>query len=276
MSETTLGVDFSVWQDDNSTPQMMDCYKARREGAVFAFVKASQNVRLDPDFVMNWQHTKDAGLVRGTYHFMDWSKPALDQARFYAGVLAADPGDMLVLDYECRTGIPSPGTARQAAHDFLVEIMRLTGKIPLLYTSPSFWAEHGSSDSWWAQFPLWIAHYYASKPKIPAPWINWTFWQYTDKGDGLRYGAESKQLDMNYFNGNAEALANFVSGQPFTPPDIPEQVYVVSASNIRNRPVIAESSDVGDLTQGAQLPVIGQEGDWWKVGLYVHKSVARP
>src|SRR3972149_1412778 len=97
------GIDISKWQDDNSTPQMMDFGKAYAAGARFVFIKASQATWLDQDFVLNWANAKRAGLLRGAYHYMDWTKPALDQARLFAGVLAGDGGGGApVLGYEGR------------------------------------------------------------------------------------------------------------------------------------------------------------------------------
>ncbi len=54
-----------------------------------------------------------------------------------------------------------------------------------------------------------------SKPKELEPWKSagktWTFWQYTQNGDGLAYGAESKSIDLNWFNGDLDALKKFAS-----------------------------------------------------------------
>lgn len=212
--ERVLGIDVSRWQDNNSTPQQIDFAKARQAGAQFVFIKASQACWLDEDFVWNWKAAKDAGLWRGAYHYLDWTRPALDQARFFAGVLEKDPGEFPpVLDYECRTNIPRPGTARLACKTFLEELTRLIWHPPLalpgLYTGPSYWKEFGSADQYWSKYWLWIANYYKQAPDVPKPWTSWTFWQYTDIGDGLAFGAESKELDMNWFNGGLQALQRF-------------------------------------------------------------------
>ena len=37
----------------------------------------------------------------------------------------------------------------------------------------------------------------------------WTFWQYTASGDGPAFGAESKAIDVNLFNGSMEDLKKF-------------------------------------------------------------------
>ena len=47
------GIDVSVWQDDNSTPQKMDFSKAKAAGARFVFIKACERGFIDPDFIYN-------------------------------------------------------------------------------------------------------------------------------------------------------------------------------------------------------------------------------
>jgi len=58
--------------------------------------------------------------------------------------------------------------------------------------------------AYFKQYPLWIANYGVDSPLVPAPWDKneWTLWQITDNGDGALYGVESKNIDLNYFNGD--------------------------------------------------------------------------
>jgi lysozyme len=137
---------------------------------------------------------------------MDWTKPAEQQADFFSGLLAKDPGEIPpVLDYEYRVGIPSAGTARLECKAFLERVRANLGKTPIIYTGNDYWKNYGSADAYWTQYPLWIA-YPAAAPIWPAPWTTWLFWQYSWKGDGLLYGAESLEMDMNYFQGDSAKL----------------------------------------------------------------------
>jgi len=144
----------------------------------------------------------------------------------------------------------------------------------MLYTSPGYWAEYGSTDSYWRQFPLWLAHYGVTLPTIPKPWLAYTFWQYTDSGDGLRFGAESKELDMDVFAGDEAALKAFANGQTPPQPTLPRLIKTATACNVRNAPRIATTTDVGDLATGKTLSVAGDAGEFWEVKLYVGKSVS--
>lgn len=220
-----LGIDVSHWQDDKSTAQKMDFKKAAKNGAKFVFIKVSERGALDRDFEYNWEAAKDAGLLRGGYHFLRWDLSGLMQARIFSEVLQDDPGELPpVADFEApRSGSLYPSNALLL--QFLEEVETKLGRKPILYTSPGYWDVHGRNkytkqfDAKWAYYPLWVAHYFkeyqpnVSKPKDMEPWTSagksWTFWQYTANGDGLAYGAESKSIDLNWFNGDLEALYKF-------------------------------------------------------------------
>jgi len=204
---TVLGIDISRWQDDNSTPQMMDFNKSRNAGAHFAFIKASQSTWMDSDIIQNWQHAKDAGMPRGAYHFLDWTTTGTAQGRFFAGVLKNDSGELTpVIDFECRTNNQGKKIATAELYAICNTVELALGRQVMIYTGPSYWREFwdGTHYDYFASRPLWIANYEVAKPSIPTPWKTWTFWQYTSKGDGLKFGAESKDLDMDYYNGTID------------------------------------------------------------------------
>ncbi len=82
-----LGVDISHWQ---GSP---DFTKMKNAGATFVYCKASQNQWEDDTFRTNWAAAKEAGLLRGAYHFYDMrsgSKSPKEQAEFFSNVLAED------------------------------------------------------------------------------------------------------------------------------------------------------------------------------------------
>ena len=222
------GIDISHWQNDQSTPQKMNFTKAVKMGAKFVYIKVSERGGIDSDFEYNWKAAKDAGLLRGGYHFLRWNLSGLTQARIFSNILEDDPGELPpCADFEApNLGSLYPSNA--LLEQFLVEVETILDKKPMLYTSPGYWNIHGRNkytkmfDTKWAYYPLWIAHYMktytpgVSKPAELEPWKSsnktWTFWQYTNMGDGLAYGAESKTIDLNWFNGTLEELKKFASG----------------------------------------------------------------
>lgn len=211
MSEMTLGIDVSTWQDAESTPQHVDFTKAAAMGDRFVFVKSSQALFVDTDWVWNWKPAKEAGLLRGAYHFLTWNVPGVKQAEFMWNVIQNDPGELpMVADYEYQLGTSSTSMALGVLYSFLERIHTLSGRLPIIYTSWGFWRSYGSKSLEYALYPLWLAQYTTSMyPTVPAPWKEYRFWQYTDKGDGKAHGMESAGLDMNRFAGTYADLLTF-------------------------------------------------------------------
>jgi len=235
MAVNALGIDVSVWDDNNSTPQMVDFNKAKSAGASFVFMKSSQGVALDQDFVMNWQNAGNAGILRGVYHYLDMvHKPAnktanqwaIDQAVFLWGVVKNLKLNFpAVCDYEDAGGLPA-GTVRLAFKTFLDSFFTLSGVRCIVYTGSGFWSINGSADQYWLQYPVWWAQYYYQNvpagPKLAPPFTSWLFWQYSDKGDGPTYGCESKQVDLNYYNGTVAQLYQYAN-VPLPIPGTPDK-----------------------------------------------------
>jgi lysozyme len=235
-TDRALGIDVSLWQDNNSTPQMVDFDKAKLAGASFVFIKASQAQYLDPDFVMNWQNAGNSKMLRGAYHFLDFkNKPAnktpiqwaSDQAAFFWGTMRNLKSELpLVVDYE-DAGSLSAAELKAALKQFLEVYFALTKTRLMLYTSRGFWTAYGSNDAYWLQYPLWIAQYYyealPANPTLPQPFTKWLFWQYLEKGDGVKYGCESKYVDLNLFNGTVTQLYQYAH-VPLPPPLDPVKV----------------------------------------------------
>ena len=220
-----LGIDVSHWQDDKSTAQKIDFEKAVQKGVKFVFIKVSERGKIDEDFEYNWQAAKEAGLLRGGYHYLRWDLSGLLQARIFSDILLDDPGELPpVADFEApRLGSRYPSNALLL--QFLEEVETKLNRRPILYTSPGYWSIHGRDkitrqfDVKWTYYTLWVAHYVnpyragVSKPKEMEPWASsgkeWTFWQYTATANGPAYGAESKGIDLNWFNGSEAELYKF-------------------------------------------------------------------
>lgn len=266
-----LGCDVSTWQDADSTPQRMNFEKTVQMGAKFVFIKASQSIWLDQDFVYNWDAAGRAGLPRGAYHYFTWDKPAIEQARFFSGLLKQDCGELSpVLDYECRAGVPARASAIQRAKIFVEEVEQLLGKPMQVYTSNGFWGEYGSIHAFWAARKLWLASYGVITPKVPAPWTRWEFWQYTDRGPGLAFGAESLQIDLNWWNGTQAEFDAVYGGNPDLPPGPsgpPTRTVIITALwglRVRTEPNTI-SRVLKTLRYGSEVRVIDQPGDWLKL-----------
>jgi lysozyme len=238
-----LGADVSKYQNNPYTPQRPDFKKLKDGGVKFVIIRASQNVSIDPDFIYNWNAAKDAGLIRGSYHFHEYrqgiAKPTIEQARFYASVLGNEPGDIPpIVDYERPNDqwpeLP-PREVGLANLEIWYKYMDTNHKKGMFYSNPNTilynLRPRYDSGAFLLEHSLWIAQYYyklnaagkVSEPRqhcatiadigIRQPshynWADWTFWQFGTPSVGLALGMESREIDLDIFNGDEAALRKF-------------------------------------------------------------------
>jgi len=212
--ETVLGADFSAWQ------AKVDWLKVAAANFKFAFIKATEHTGYkSPEFTRQWLGAKEAGLLRGAYHF--WAPdmgPAKQQAEFFVRVMGPlGPGDLPpVLDVEWVAKERMPKLPKGEAliawiRAWCERVEELTGRWPVIYTGPQFWKEFLLAaglecaqvlSSW----PLWCAAYAASLPDAPMksmPDWKWTFWQFTGSG---QVPGVSGHCDVNLFRGSLDDL----------------------------------------------------------------------
>ncbi|MBM3151559.1 MAG: hypothetical protein FJZ96_05040 [Chloroflexi bacterium] len=203
---TLLGLDLSKWNG------AWNASKAKEAGVVYVFIKASQAVHMDPRFEEHWKKAKDAGLLRGAYHYLDYTEPAATQADYFIDAIAADPGELpSVVDYEEKRTDGDYNLCRSYLRDFLKQLQS-RGVKPMIYTSRGFWTKYGDTSESWLQYPLWLANWLNTEsPALPSPWTKWAFWQYTSDGDGQSVGTESARVDMNRFAGSLDELKSFAA-----------------------------------------------------------------
>ena len=206
------GVDISKWQGN------WDATVAKEAGSAFVFIKASQSKYTDPYFISNWQKASEAELMIGAYHYLDYSISGAEQADYFADIVDTYQCNLPpIVDFEKH--IPNHGHwPVEFLRDFVTRMI-YRGYTPIVYTSSDFWLNFGEKDEYWAQFPLWLAQDMEEEPQVPPPWKTWTFWQYANNGPGKKFGAESFEIALDYFNGSLEDLFDF-AGIEFPNDDI--------------------------------------------------------
>ncbi|NUR05910.1 MAG: hypothetical protein HOQ45_02730 [Nocardioidaceae bacterium] len=196
------GIDLSHWQGT------VTWSKVKADGVSFAFMKATESSNyVDPTYAKNVAAAQAVGIYHGGYHF---ARPqvgtAVAQARWF--VAKAGPFNTAgtlppVLDLEV-TGSLTVAQLRTWTTTWLTTVEELTGRTPIIYTSPSFWRSHLGDSTAFHHYPLWVAHWGVSSPSVPGGWPRWTFWQRTDSGTVSGIGG---RVDMNRFNGSTADLA---------------------------------------------------------------------
>ncbi|MBP2001185.1 lysozyme [Paenibacillus shirakamiensis] len=198
------GIDVSHWQGT------IDWTKVKASGKSFVFIKATEGTSYtDPQFVTYVKGARAAGLLVGAYHFTRASKPAdvaaevayfLTTLNLIGGVASLDlPA---VLDAETKeAGTPVNITATIRA--WVDEFKRRTGKLPFLYTYPSFIDAYLNASL--GDVPLWYAYYSSTVPANKAGWNAWEFMQYSSEGS---VNGISGSVDMNEYRGTLADLKN--------------------------------------------------------------------
>lgn len=203
------GIDVSKYQ------KRIDWQTVQRQGIDFAFIRVSDGFTVkDEFFEANWNGAQSVGIVRGAYQFFRASQSGKEQARMMvdaieqAGGLDADdlPPVVDVESIGCE-GV-APAIVIERLLEWLAEVERLTGRIPIIYTGVGYWNALGKlgNNKEFLRFPLWVYHTQTQSPSIPKPWIEWHFWQYTHTG-GIR-GIQGA-VDENFFAGSREDLDLF-------------------------------------------------------------------
>jgi lysozyme len=191
MKNPVIGIDISHYQGEFNFVQ------AAAEGNKFCFVKATEGTHyVDYQFKRNWAEGPRNGLLVGAYHFFRPEEDPLTQAQHFMSVVGPSRiGDLpCVLDLEAR-GHVRLSQLMAGVKQWLEFVHEQTGKLPLIYTGPSFVKELGDLSSL-SIYPLWIAHYHVVTPKVPKYWPRYTFWQYDIKNG----------VDRDVFNGSLQDL----------------------------------------------------------------------
>ncbi len=190
------GIDVSRYQQSVSW-KMVKEMKVRDVQLGFVFIKATEgNNLVDPFFQRNWKKAKEAGMVRGAYHFFNPKKDGKSQARSFLKAVKIESGDLPpVLDIEKGWGV-SKAKLQLELKAWLDEVEAAFGIKPILYTYVTFYENYlkGSFDD----YPLWIALYY--QPGSPRIGRSWQFWQHSEEG---RVNGIASKVDFNVFNGDS-------------------------------------------------------------------------
>jgi GH25 family lysozyme M1 (1,4-beta-N-acetylmuramidase)/alpha-tubulin suppressor-like RCC1 family protein len=155
----------------------VDWHVAKAQGHRFGLTMATAGVDfLDPFFQCHWERMRQAGLIRGAYHFFEPDDDPEAQARVYLSHVLFEPGDLApVVDVETR-GSPAPADLPDRLLAFIQVVERTVGIKPIIYTGPAFWNQNMNRQ--FGGYPLWVAEYGVDQPHVPAGWERWHLWQW--------------------------------------------------------------------------------------------------
>jgi len=195
------GVDISHFQGE------VDWSALKSGGLDFVAIKASQGTGYSQSsyYTENINKARAAGLIVGGYHFFTGTENGADQAKYFLQVAKPQAGDLLpMLDLEQSSGA-SGNEVASGALAWLKTVEEAIGQKPFIYTTKSFFAEIGNP-SGFEDYPLWVAEYGVSTPKLPSGWSLHTIWQHSQSG---QVSGISGDVDLDSFNGSSSTLDIF-------------------------------------------------------------------
>ncbi|HEY8097730.1 MAG TPA: glycoside hydrolase family 25 protein [Methylobacter sp.] len=197
-SASIQGIDVSHYQGS------VNWADVESSGIVFAFAKATEGITVvDAEFDTNWAGINAAGIIRGAYHFyISTDDPEAQAENFLKAVGSLAPGDLPpVLDIENYAGACGTASLAENVQTWLDAVQEGLQRRPMIYTGPSFWDKYMTSQ--FGTYPLWVAEYGVSQPRLPIGWTAWTIWQSTPSG--VAQGVAGN-VDLNTFAGSYAEL----------------------------------------------------------------------
>jgi lysozyme len=196
------GIDVSRWQRrvDWGRVTKMQVGKIRIS---FVFMKATEGTWLkDPTFDTNWENAKEAGLIRGAYHYFLPNISPKDQATHFVKAVRLRSGDLPpVVDVEETRGM-TKAQIQKHTKEFLNILEKHYKVKPILYTNRDFYKRYFVGHEDFKGYRFWIAHYHVTSFDMPGD-EDWHFWQHSDRGN---VNGISERVDFNVFNGSMESL----------------------------------------------------------------------
>lgn len=181
--------------DVSSHNGMMNLKAAAYDGIEFIFIKASEGTdNKDPNFRINYDKARHAGLKIGAYHYFRFDKDGVKQARNFIKALGRRHLDLgIAIDVEEAGNAHDVDTSevKLRLRD-MVDYLNLLGHRVMLYTNKSGYYDYLVEE--FQGTPLWICSF----NRIPIN-ADWTFWQYDHHG---RVNGVKGDVDLNAYVGS--------------------------------------------------------------------------
>jgi GH25 family lysozyme M1 (1,4-beta-N-acetylmuramidase) len=263
-------------------------------GVQFAAVKATEgNYYVNPFYAADLAGAGAAGLPVIAYAFAN-PKAGNGTAAGQADYLVSHAGSaggrtpllMLDIEYNPYAGGECYGLTPAAmvtwVSGFDTQAKALTGRLPVIYTPPDWWATCTGGSTAFGSSALWDPEYTtAASPPLPAGWGDWAMWQYTSSGTvpGIASGGSTDLDAVNLISpGNqqatvgqavsvpvSQAAAGPVPGLTYGGSGWPAGLTVDSAGLISGTPTVSDAAQPSTVTAATAGTVIGSVRISWDV-----------
>lgn len=275
-----------------------DLFNARSD---FCFVRLMNGLWVEPNFSSVWNniHVPKAPYL----NLSPFANITEQVSKFYMKVMEYAPDFSLIPVFDTENLLLTAGMISTAWGVGYAKF----GNYPMPYSSQNFWPKAYPD---YPSVPRWVANYPNSLvglryddlietkielarlngfPNMPDDWKPFRepgdFWQCSKTGYGPDWGLkwpDSKAIDVDYFDGTLADMQAVVDKWhgiviPPEPGDeiVPlKEVRVIATAglNIRSLPD-ADSKDIGTLVYNSTVPVVEEEGDWYRIDGYIYKPL---
>ena len=212
------GVDVASFQHPNGAA--INWSQVAASGIGFAAVKATEGDYYQNPFALtDLAGAQAAGLSVVAYAFAipngnGSSNSPVTQANYllkYLGSYASTVPIMLDIEYNPYAGGQCYGLKGASMVSWVAafdaQIQAKTGRMPIIYTPPTWWDSCTGNSAGFGPDPLWVPSITTGSPVLPTGWANWAIWQYS--GTGTVAGiAAAKGTDLDQANAAFLGLLN--------------------------------------------------------------------
>lgn len=196
-----MGIDVSRYQGE------INWNKLQQQNVSFAFIKATEGSgHIDEYAAQNLKNVVETDISFSAYHFFSFDSPGETQAENFISVVGADDISLPpVVDVEYygdkHSNKPGCDEVCEILSPLLAELEEYYGTKPIIYTTLPVYNKYIREE--FSDYPLWIRNVYCEPD-----FIDWKFWQYSDKGELYGFNGEEKYIDLNVYNGTKEEFLN--------------------------------------------------------------------
>ncbi len=200
------GIDISHHQGE------IDWARLPRQNIRFVYLKASEGGDwTDPSFVANVQKAQAHGLAAGAYHYFTLCAPGVVQARNFLRVIP--PGTRLDLPYaidleyvgNC-SARPGHGRLARELKAFIAIVSARTGRLPVIYSTESFFTDYLDADPAFAAYPLWVRNLYGE-----SAWARGRKVLFRQFASHARLDGIDGPVDLDLFAGSKREFAELIA-----------------------------------------------------------------
>lgn len=192
-----LGVDVSNYQG------VIDWKRIEKQNISFAFIKATEGSgHVDESVRRNLEDIAETDIRCSCYHFFSFDSAGETQAENFINTVGKDEIDLppvVDIEYYADKALNKP--SREEAEKILTPLLQnleeYYGVKPIIYTTMPVYLRYVKES--FGDYPLWIRC-----TQFEPDFVEWDFWQYSDKGRLEGYYGEESCIDLNVFNGNEE------------------------------------------------------------------------